>query len=350
MSKLLAALTVGLMVILSLAPTVSAHAAPEPLDNSVHVLEDEPEDAFYWYDGYDLYNLFIREAYMQTLDESGLVFRFALYGGFAPAGVAEEMAIDIGATSAEGAQLLTLATNDDAEWDGDMEVLVANVSEDELPYTGVTAKMQVFASYEDLGVAPGGSLENIWMESRADEDVRDRAPGGVFVPHSQGEGEVPTESQRLVDSLELAGPHGYVDTSITPAGDGLNVTVENTLSNGQHVQLRLDAPEGWNASLPETAQVSLGGEETTSFLVEAEADERARQPLRVNVVTDLGGFDTTYVGVDGTDLVTDIDPNAVDVEPEQETTNESPGAASLAAIVALAGSSVLAGTRRDRRG
>lgn len=321
----------------ALSPLASAHAAPDPLANAVHVLADEPEDAFYWYDGYDLYNLFVREAYVQALDETGLVFRFTLYGGFAPAGTSDQLAIDVQATSPGGEQTLTINTSDDEAWEGSMDVLVANVTEDEPPWTGVTARLQAFASYEQLGVQPGASLEDVRMVSRADQDPRDVAPGGVFLPHSQGQAEVPAgESQRLADSLALEGPHGYVDVQARAADEGLAVEVENTLDNGQHVTLELDPPTGWNATVNGSAQASLPANETATFPVEVDVGPEAREPLAVDVVTDLGGHERLYTGVNGTELTTASEESDVEVEPQADEPNESPSPAALL-VVALLG-------------
>lgn len=330
---------VAVLAIASLAPAAGAHAAPNPLDNAVHVLEDEPEDAFYWYDGYDLFNLFAREAHLEAANETGVVFRFTLYGGFAPAGTADELSIGLSATSAQGPANLSIATADDHNWTGDMRIVAANVTEEDPPWTGVTARMQAFASYEQLGVAPGGSLEDVSMVSRAGGETRDLAPGGVYLPHSQGQAEVPTESQRLVDGLDLHGPSGYVDTSAQVANGTLTVEVENALANGQHVRLGVAEAPGWNATVDGSGQTSLPANETATFRVLAEPTPSALEPLAVEVTTDLGGHQTLFVGVNGTAMETATNPNAVEVDPAQPEPNESPGwtaAAALAALVGLA--------------
>lgn len=329
-----------------LAPAASAHAAPDPLANAVHVLDDEPEDAFYWYDGYDLDTLHAREAYIPQLNETGIVFRYILYGGSAPGGTADAMAIDLHALSPEGEKTFTITTTDDAEWEGDMEIVVANVTEDPPPWTGVTARMQTFLSYEDLGVAPGGSLEDIRMVSRADDDPRDVAPGGVYLPHSQGEVEVPHESQRLVDSLELEGPHGYIDAQASSTDEGLAVAVENTLDNGQHVSIDLETPDGWNATVNGSAQASLEGGDSVSFPLDVDVGPDALEPLAVDVVTDLGGHQTLYTGVNGTELQTAATASDVDVAPEEPDANESPAPAGVALLGLLAVTALL--IRRDR--
>jgi hypothetical protein len=336
----------------SLAPAVSAHAAPEPLANSEHLLADEAEDAFYFYDGYDVYNLFARQAYLETADEMGVVFRFTLYGGHAPRGQADAMNIDIGATTEDGEQTLRIGTEDDETWEGDMTIFAKNVTSTEPPSpwsTGVTARMQVFASYDQLGVGEGGSIENVWMAARADEDLRDRAPGGIYVPNSGGEAEVPLESEgRLVDSLTMDGPHGYVDVTTETDGDVVTVNVENVLENGQHIYLRPQATPGWNVSAIGESQTSLKSSSTTSFQVKATPTTEASEPLELRVVTDLGGLETVYVGANGTSSDATLEPaseaSGADVDVAEPAPNESPGLGLAAVALVLAG---LAVARRE---
>jgi hypothetical protein len=348
MRQVLGPLALGLAIVLTgLTPLAQAHAAPDPLDNSVHVLADEGEDSFYWYDGYDLYNLFVREAYAQALDEEGLILRYTLYGGFSPASDADQLAVDIQAVTADGDKTFTITTTDDENWEGDMAVLVANVTEDDPPFTGVTANMQTFVSYDQLGVEPGATVEEIRMVSRADDDVRDIAPGGFMIPNSQGEGEVPAESERLVDELELAGPHGYLDASARPTQDGLVVDVESTLENGQHVTVDLKTPPGWNATLNGSAQASLPAGETVSFPVEAEATPDAGEPLSVHVKSDLGAHEQLYTGVNGSELTTASTAQAVDVDPAEPEPNESPAPAGLLVLALFAALAMVVG-RRER--
>ncbi len=323
--RILSTALVALAMLTVLAPPAWAHAAPNPLENAVHLLADEGEDSFYWYDGYDLYNLFVREAYWEPLDQEGLIFRFTLYGGFAPTDVASTLHIDIGFTTPSGEQVLRMSTTDDRNWTGDLVPLVANVTPDDLPFTGVTSKMQAFVPFEALDLAPGDSITDVWMASYADEDLVDLAPGGVFLPHSQGMVEVPMESSRVTDELPLVGPHGYMSVEHTITPGTLSIDVENILSTGQHVGVVPVETPGWNVSVVGGSAASVDGGEAATFTLNVSAAPAATAPLPVQVISDLGARDWIYVGVNGSELLTANSAEAVAVAPEAPATNESPG-------------------------
>lgn len=341
-------LWLGTLIACSLVtPSVAGHAAPEPLSNEVHVIEDDARDEFYWYDGYDLHHLHVREAHWETLDQTGLVFRFTLYGGFAPGEVSEALHIDISASGPDGEQTARFTTTDDANWTSEQgTVLFSDVTEDDPPYTGVTARMQVLVPYATFGADVGDVVDNVTMRSYADDDLRDIAPGGIFLPMSGGAAEVPQESsQRLVDALELAGPSGYVDIELSADRADATVEVANALDNGQHVALEPVETPGWNVTVGGFDQASLEVDESVAFKLNATADPTTTEPLPVHVVTDLGGFRTVYLGVNGTQLESGLEPASVDVTPEQPA-NESPGVAPLALVAGLIG---LAAAGRRRR-
>lgn len=329
------------------APTVAGHAAPEPLANEVHVLEDDARDEFYWYDGYDLHHLHVREAYWESLNTTGLVFRFTLYGGFAPAGLADALHIDISATGPDGEGTARFSTPDDTNWTSEHgAVLVSDVTQDDPPWTGVTARLQVLVPYSVFGAEVGDEISDVTMRSYAGEDLRDIAPGGIFVPMTSGTGEVPQpESQRLVDALELAGPSGYVDVELSTDGTNATLDVTNALDNGQHVSVEPAPTPGWNTSFAGPSQGSLEANDSTVFELDATPAPDATRPLPVHVVTDLGGHHVFYLGVNGTQIESGLTPASVDVAPEQPA-NESPG---LAPILLLAGLATLAVATRHRR-
>lgn len=331
----------GLLVAATLlVPQTAAHSAPEPLGNAVHVLADEGEDSFYWYDGYDLFHLHAREAYIATQDASGLVFRFTLYGGFAPGPGAQTLHVDLQATGPDGETTLRLSTTDDRNWSGDLTPVVVNVTEDPAPYTGVTVRMQAFASYTQLGAEPGETIENVTMYSYADEDLRDIAPGGVYAPGSGGRGEVPTESRRVTDAIELNGTGSYVDVVPSAAGSNVTLAVENLLENGQHVSIHPGQAPMWNVSGSGPMATSLDGGDTHTFRLTAQAGPNATQPLPIEVRTDLGGRETVYLGVNGSALETGLEPANLQVDPSQPT-KESPGLGVAVAGLLLAGSALL---------
>lgn len=343
----LASLALLGLTLMLLAPTSLAHTAADPLDIEIHTLQDEGEDAFYWYDGYDLYELFVREAHWGPEAQDGLMFRFTLYGGFTPQPVAEELHIDIGLTTPAGEEVLRMTTTDDEVWTGDLQIAALNVTEDAPPFTGVTSKIQAFVPYEAINATPGQSISKVWMASYADDDLRDISPGPFFVPNSQGMAPVqPGESQRLVDEIPLAGPTGYFNWSASPGPGQLTVTFENPLSKtGQHVGIQTTPTEGWQVHAAGPTALSLDPGDSGEVTLNVTATPNATAPLPLHLESDLGGFETVYLGVNGTVLQTGLEPASVDVAPDQPT-NDSPGLGLVGLLAALAGALMVARRRR----
>lgn len=341
-----ATLVIAGIALLLVAPTTMAHMATEPLDIEVHVLQDEGEDAFYWYDGYDLYELYAREAHWGPDGQDGLIFRFTLYGGFTPQPVAEALHIDIGLTTPAGEQVLRMTTTDDEVWTGDLQIAAINVTEDDPPWTGVTSQIQAFVSYEDLNVTPGQAISSVWMASYADEDLRDIAPGPFFVPGSQGMAEIPAgESQRLAEEIELSGPTGYFDWSADLTPGQVTVSFENPLSEtGQHVGIEPVATEGWQVDAQGPTALSLDPGDTGTVSLNVTATPNATEPLALHLESDLGGFEVVYLGVNGTVLETGLEPASVEVEPDQGP-NQSPSVGLIGVLAAL-GAALVARRRR----
>src|SRR5688572_14379129 len=71
---------------LSLLPVAEAHAAPDPLDNEVHMLADGGDDTYAYTGGLDLQDLFAREAWHRPSQAEGVIFRRIVYGSPSPGG------------------------------------------------------------------------------------------------------------------------------------------------------------------------------------------------------------------------------------------------------------------------
>lgn len=340
-----------LLLLIVVTSTAAAHFSPEPLENEVHVLEDHPQDEHYWYDGYDLHHLHVREAFDEASDQQGLIFRFILYGGFGPASVADEMRIGIEATGPQGPQTVHLTTQDDEAWHpSDGRLVYANITEDEFPYTGVTARLQWFVPYDAFDAAPGDQLEEVTMYSWADEDLRDKAPGGIIVPYTGGQGEIPpageVESHRHVDALELKGPTGYVDIEKTTNQTHVVLKVKSAVSNGQHVTVAIEPAIGWTAEHLAPQSVPIDEDEIARFIVRASASEHAIGPLPLRVTSDIGAERTVFIGAQEHQLVAAEDDEQVPLSIEPETQDApGPNPGHLLALLSLA---ALAQTTRSR--
>lgn len=310
------------LAVLMAAPAALAHAAVTPLPVETELLADEGEDAFYWIDGYDLFDLLVREAYHAPADAEGVIFRFTLYGGFGPTPTTDALHIEIGSADAGP---LRITTTDDQTWTGDMEIVFLDIVADEPPFTGYTAKVQAFVPYETLGLQKGGTLDGVWMASYAGDELVDLAPGGIFVPGTMGAGEVPTESRRLVESHPLGGPTGYAKVLARATGETLTLTVENPFGDlGQHLSVHPQETPGWTITTDLPSQASVEGDESATFTYAVTVGPEATDPLPIAVLTDLGGREWHYLGYENGTLTLHGDAAAATVVPP-EVENESPG-------------------------
>lgn len=336
---------VALLVLLALAPAAQSHAAPDPLENEVHLLADEGEDAFYWYDGYDLYNLFVREAHWQPTGEDGLIFRYTLYGGFSEAPAANELHTDITVSGPDGPTTLRMTTENDRNWTGQLTLVNLNVTEDSLPYTGVTAKIQAFVPYSALNVSVGDVISQATMASLADDDLRDIAPGGIFLPMSGGMAEVPAESLRVTDEVPLVGPTTYFDATTAVQGSTLTVTIENAFeASGQHVGVVPGDVPGWTAESLTPMAASIDGGESVTMELNLSAAPETTAPLPIEVHSDLGGREVLYIGINGTELMVADQAETLTVNAVQEP-QESPGLGVVLASLSTLGAALVARRR-----
>lgn len=346
MSRVQVLLAVGLVAVASL-PSVAAHSVEQPLPVETHLLQDEGRDEFYWYDGYDLWTLFVREAHVIGNGSSGLVFRFTLYGGFGPVNASDALHVDIRLETPDGPRTLRLTTQDDETWTGDALILDKNVTEGEPPWTGVTTELQAFVTYDRLDVSPGDTLSGFRMASFADDDIRDVAPGGIFVPNSQGMLRIPSDnssvgeaaymaSQRVADEMTLTGPVGYLDRSVRVDGWNLTIDVANPFQEqGQHVIVQSRPTPGWEASVQGRAAKVLEPGGNATFEMTARPTPEASEPLGIVLRTDVGGREVLYLGAEEGRIVPAEGPDATVDAPEPAPAS-TPGPGLVVALLAVA--------------
>lgn len=343
----------ALLLVLVSAPAASAHAATEPLSIETHALSDEASgvDAFFYVDGYDLYNAYVREAYHAPTDEEGVIWRFDLYGGFGPASTHSELHVDVGVGSIGEGPSARITTTDDRNWTSETATIAfQNTTGDrDPPFTGFNHLLQVFVPYEALGVEAGGTLETPWMRSWAGSDPVDDAPGGYYAPAGGGAAEVPDagQSERLADEVPLTGPRGYVDVEVDATGNLVNVTVASSLEEtGQHVQLEVPDAAGWRTALQGAPETVLEPGERTSFLLNATPDG-AVDPLPLRVVSDLGGLHRLSVATPDLAPAAAGGPTVTVAEADEAPETQETPVPSALALVALVGAAAAAGSRRE---
>lgn len=268
----------------------SGHGAPIILDVEVHLLHDAGSDASALYDGYDVTDVHGREARLPDGSE-GIILRINLYGGFGPAPVADELSIMVGMTGDPdaGQHAFTLRTTNGVDWEGDARIHELSVEPD--GFAGTNVILQVFVPYEDLGVAPGQSVTDFWIESRAGDAVVDLAPGGWALP-LPGAPILDEESKIMLAAWTLQGPLGYTTTTATTAGRSLRLDIDNGISVvGQHLIVSWEGA-GW--TLEADSEPTVAVEAGADLVLHLNATATGNGPLAVHVDSDLGGRETLW--------------------------------------------------------
>lgn len=273
-----------LVLALALAglPAAQAHAVVTVLDNEIHLLHDSADDSYALIDGYDVVDVYAREAWFPDMGE-GVVFRFVLYGGFQillPQ--AEELSLVFNLTAGSAPRAFVLHTTDGANWTGNMTLLDSRLTEEPL---GDALVLQVFLSQAQMGAARGTQLTGFRLESRADGAVLDVAPGGRFLAGV----EIPEESTRVTPALVLGGPFGYTRTGATLAGDRIQLNVTNLITvQEQHILLDMPPVAGWTVEPPAEAGYAVLANQSVTFALGATAVPGSADFL-LYVISDLGG-------------------------------------------------------------
>ena len=114
-----------LLAALLLAPLAAGHGAPVVLDVEEHLIEDEASDISYLWDGFDITNVYVREAYHKSAGTEGLIFR-VLASGVPLLATEHILQIDSDLTGP-----IDLVSADGNEWTSQHEVVEATVTVDE---------------------------------------------------------------------------------------------------------------------------------------------------------------------------------------------------------------------------
>ncbi len=283
------------------APFVAAHGGENAAETEVHLLEDEGDDSFYFTGGFDIYQVFLGEAHFPGLGVGSagdaVYFRTILYGNYAqrPAN-AEEFRVVFRFSTPAGDVERFVATTDGKTLTTDFDHLEYELTADEL----VIERAGIL--FTNLSISPGDTINGFIVESSVDGDLRDRAPGGLFVPGSGGRVEVPAElypvpgAGVITESVVLSGPVKYALATVTPRVDARNVVdvaMTSLLTEGaQHAHVEVTGGS-WKATPlgNATGGEIKAGETLTVGLTLAPGVEPGEEvvPGRLDVYTDLGG-------------------------------------------------------------
>jgi hypothetical protein len=325
----------SVLLALLMAPLAAGHASPNPLDVETHILADDTDDSYALYDGYDIQDVYVREASLGGGLEPGLVFRIYLYGGFGPAKVAGSLHIDVRLENGGSVQTMRASTTDGAVWTGGAAVVEQEFEPAEAG-VGVQGYVQLLVPYAALGVGPGDTLGAFEVRTYADGDLRDVAPGGRPIPGTGGAVIQPGTSERVVDSIVLTGPVGYTRSTLQATGPHVTVTVENLITvAAHHILISIPEQPGWTISGLDVEGVSAEPGTNPTFHFNATAPA-GTAPLQLSVRTDTGGDEPlTMAAADVTQTTT----------TSQTQGKSSPGAPLW--LIACAGLALLALRRRS---
>lgn len=318
-----------------MAPLAEAHGPVNAKEVEVLAVVDELSDHSYYTGGYDLGDLYLGEAFVPGLGD-GFYVHTILYGTWEAALPGDTYEVAFRFTLASGTTIertASTADGDTFESDFDELVMEAGADEDEV--------VRGFVAFDET-VGPGDSITEIVVESLVKGDVRDRAPGGVFVPGSQGMAEVPVEafgeSAQVIPSFDLTGPTQYFTVQPTASQDGFILSVSTLLRGGdQHIMVELpDASTGWGLQGPEILGAEVKANGTVQFPIEVVQLGTSNATLRVT--SDIGGrVDYTLSPHEGMiDLRPDAPPSEAAMVGLSQPVQEAPGLGLMALLGGLA--------------
>lgn len=273
--------------VLSLVPLAAAHGAVEAKEVETLVLTDFGDDSVYELGGYDLYQIYVGEAYFADLGD-GVYFHTLLFGNFAdrPMGQ-DEFRVTVTLTAGNSSVARSFWTTDGQTFETDFDLLEAAPQADEVEI------QRAFISFASSGLKPGDPFTSVKVESFVDGDIRDAAPGGRYVPGTGGQVEIPEDNPDPTP-YTLTGPTKYVAVTTTPIADGARLNIQSLLKEGgQHVHVILPtATNTWQAEARLVGGPDLP--KATSkvadlVLVPIPDGTGMVHPLAFNVTTDIGG-------------------------------------------------------------
>lgn len=331
---MLLVLTVG-------APAASAHGALAVNELETYAISDfeGQEDSFPW-EGWEIWDVYVGEGYSQVHASDGVYFKVNLAGdGTSRPTMGQVWTVTIKFNVGDQAFERHI-THDGAEVTTDFEELEHQVAD------GNVFQVRAWVPVAEWA---GQSVTEIVLVSSVDGEPRDTAPGGIHLPGTGAE--VPVEAPpspifpamgegRLVEAVPLTGPGKFLNVTVLPMGNGaFEFTVTNPLKEqGQHAMLNAAPLNGWTVT-PSDWNSNL--EAGKSAILRAEikpntADGSMVEPVRFDLLSDIGGRQSYYAYVDTGQVTLVEDPAAARTGTFGESAREAPGFSVGPLVVALA--------------
>ena len=298
------------VVVFTCAPGVSAHGALTINEFDTYAISDfeAHEDSFAW-EGFEIWDVYAGDGYDQAHAAHGVYFKanFAGDGTVRPAGGQTwEVRFDF---SVGGQDLTRSIMHDGAKVTTDFEALEWQIADGNV--------LQVHA-WTPVPAWQGLDISNLVVRSYVDGDIRDTAPGGIHLPGTGTEVPVHVPATpifpemgegRIVERVALTGAAKFLNVSMARHGEGLfQFTITNALAQqGQHFMFHAAPTSGWTLE-GKPAPVSIDGGESMTFQLRLHADRNhSIEPLRLELMTDIGGMQSyfAFVGEAGVEIVDD---------------------------------------------
>ncbi len=330
-----------ILALAAMAPAASAHGALAVNELETYAISDfeGQEDSFPW-EGWEIWDVYVGEGYSQAQGSDGVYFKVNLAGdGTARPTMGQVWAVtftfNVGSTAFE-----RQITHDGAEVTTDFEELEWQVADG-----------NVFQARAWVPVAQwaGQSVTDIVLVSSVDGEPRDTAPGGI---HTPGTGtEIPVEGPgtpvfpplgegRIVDAVPLTGPGKFLNVSVASLGEGaFEFTITNPLKEqGQHAMLNPASAAAWSVTPSEWNANLEAGKATTLRVVlsPSAADGSMVEPLRLDILTDIGGRQSYFAFIDAGQVTLVEDAAAAKAGTFGEAAKEAPAISLAPLAIALA--------------
>ncbi|MFA5943435.1 MAG: hypothetical protein WC876_03100 [Candidatus Thermoplasmatota archaeon] len=298
--------TVGfvILVLAAVAPAASAHGNLVVNELETYAISDfeGQEDSFAW-EGWEIWDVYVGEGYSQVHDSDGVYFKVNLAGdGTARPTAGQVWTVTFTFNIGNEAFEKEIA-HDGAEVTSDFEELEWQIAD------GNVFQVRAWVPVADW---VGQSVTDIVLVSSVDGEARDTAPGGIHDPATGTE--IPVEGPatpvfpalgegRIVESVPLTGPGRFLNVSVETLPDGaFEFTIANPLKEqGQHAMLGPSETAAWSVTPSEwNANLEAGKSATLRVVLSPNAaDGSLVEPLRLDLLTDIGGRQSYFAFIDG---------------------------------------------------